>query len=358
MKTILNKINIRSLLAFCFVILLSTACSKEDNDSLEEDLERSFFYLSVRTSTYGINEDDVLWEDRVDELRMILFNPANGSVVFNQKLYFPNGFDNRSQGVSISPGTYNIYFIANESAFTGELTSALESMTNQSEFTTDNRFLNIAYNPDFRPDGNSSNGRFLMSAVYNDISVQNGGTQANPALLNVPTGKIDLVRSLAKVEVIFRKKVAGSTVLDNTITSVQLLNVASQISVPPLDDYYAGQRTNSAQAVLTGLDYSRDSIGAVSFYIPEFLIQEGNTNNTLIHINNESFPILTDAQMTGIVQQRRTVPALSTNSVVRNYHYKVNVYVEGQTGFEIRIFIQPWNKVGYIYEIKEEVVPG
>ena len=76
------------------------------------------------------------------------------------------------------------------------------------------------YNAGFQPDGSTPEGRFLMSAIYENITVVRGGTEQAPISLPLPTSKVELIRAMAKVEVIFRKKVPGSTLPDRAVTSV------------------------------------------------------------------------------------------------------------------------------------------
>ncbi|MCD8166145.1 MAG: FimB/Mfa2 family fimbrial subunit [Bacteroides sp.] len=338
----------------CWVVILAMSCTDE-KQGREDDKNEAVISLTIRAAASGINEDRVLWEDRVDELRMLVFNPDNGEVVFNQKLYFPEGFDERSKAVQLPVGRYNFYFIANETVYTGGFTDALEGIRNESEFTTDSRFTTLAYRPGFVPDGTTALGRFVMSAVYTDIPVTAGGTQNEPALLAIPGGRVELVRALAKVEVIFRKKIAGSSIPEGTITSVLMENVASTLSVPPYDNYYTGTYEDSGPALLTDLDYTNDSIGAVIFYIPEFLVPQGGIDYTLLEINNKTFPIENDSQLSGITAQRRTVPALSTHSVIRNYHYIVNVYLDAEGGLQVRTFVEPWKKTSYTYLFQGDI---
>lgn len=349
---IIDNIKILQLIIFFTLLFMSVSCTNEDKSSNEDD--NNYITLSLKALSSSINEDKENWEDRVEELRMLVFNSADGQVVLNQMLYFPNGFVNPSKGVSIPHGTYSFYFIANESVYTGDFTSALSAIKNESGFKSDTRFSQLKYNSKFIPDGTSTEGRFLMSAVYKNISITGGGTEANPAPLILPTNKVELIRSLAKVEVIFRKKVSGSSIPANTISSVQLQNVASYLSVPPADSYYKGDGESSEAASLAGFDYSRDSIGSTIFYIPEFLVQDGSTSFTELQINNQSFPIETDGNKIGITLQRRDIPALSDSSVVRNYHYIVNAYINAGGGggggiIHLETYVQPWKKDEYRY---------
>lgn len=346
MKLIEYIIRTVYFIPLCLLLFVATSCN-EDQSKSEKGENKAIISLSLRAASSSINEDKALWEDRVDELRMIVFDAGNGKAVFNQKLFFPNGFEDKSKGVELEPGTYDFYFIANETVYTGDFITALMSIKNKSEFKTDARFIDLSYRPDFIPDEKNKENRFLMSAIYDGIKVNGGGTESNPASLILPTTKVELIRSLAKVEVIFRKKVSGSTIPANTITSVKLSNVASDISVPPIDSYYSSTKVDSKAASLTGLNYGRDSIGSVTFFVPEFLVQENGSDYTSLNINNKTYPIETDLGFSGILLQRRTVPALSKNSVIRNYHYIVNAYINGQGGIQIKAFIQPWHKDEY-----------
>lgn len=352
-----NILYIYYLIALFFILLIMNGCSDQESNGCTRD-EYAHIALSVRTSASSINDDKQFWEDRVDELRMIVFDTNGGSVVFNQKLYFPDGFGAMSRPVTMYPGTYDFYFIANESVYSGDFVSALDNITNKSDFGKDIRFASMAYNPGFHPDGNNSEGRFLMSAIYENIPVIKGGSERVPVTLPLPTSKVELIRAMAKVEIIFRKKVSGSILSDHAITSVQLKNVASNLSVPPYDNYYLGDRSFSLEASLSKLDYQNDSVGTVIFYIPELLLPENSTDYTELHINNKRFAMQSDPSKIGLVAQRRTVPTLSDNSVIRNYHYIINAYINVEGGIETQLEVEPWKKdtYSYIFQGDEQIV--
>ena len=67
----------------------------------------------------------------------------------------------------------------------------------------------MIYNAGFQPDGSTPEGRFLMSAIYENITVVKGGTEQAPISLPLPTSKVELIRAMAKVEVIFPQESAG-----------------------------------------------------------------------------------------------------------------------------------------------------
>lgn len=353
-KTTINHIKNRcSLIIMCLSFVLTTACD-QDEKMLDESQEYTYVSIIAGTARSGINQDTQYWEDRVDELRMIVFDAETGAVAFNEMLYFPDGFTGKSKAVRLRPGQYDFCFIANGTTYTGEFTSALMNITRKSDFQTDPRFTHIAYTPDFVPDENSSSGRFLLSAMYEKIEVIPGGVENAPWLQSWPTGKVELVRALAKVEVIFRKKVQGSVIPEEAINAVSLKNVASLISVPPYDDYYEGPTDSTNSADLSGLNLKNDSIGVVTFYVPEFLVPPTGTLYPELVINNQSFPIQTDEA--GITAQRRTVPDLSPHSVIRNTHYVINAYVNsGNTNeIEIRVYVKPWQKEKHTYIFEDD----
>lgn len=334
----------------CMLLLLPPGCDR-DRD-VEAPAAGSMVNLQLRASSTGINEDILTGEDRVTEVRMMAFD-TNGSVVYNAMLDFPAGFNQRSRAVKFTPGTYDFYFIANESVYSG-LTSALTSVTNAAQLQSDSFLNELQYDPDFRPDASTAAGRFLMSAGYKGIRVSQGGTQDDPQRLALPTDEVELIRSLAKVEVIFRKKTSGSTIPPaNYISSVQVRNIAVNSSVPAADRYYAGPVSSSGNVNTEGFNYDNDSIGSVTFYVPEFLNRRGGAVFTELYINNRAFPVLTDNAKGGLTVQRREMPLLSDSSVVRNYHYRVNAYMDTQGGVFLRTGVEPWIKSSYTYMFQD-----
>ncbi|GHS99735.1 hypothetical protein FACS189421_10730 [Bacteroidia bacterium] len=342
----------RNPMLVCALVLLTSCISEDLLLNSNAPSSEGFISLSLRASESSINEDTQLWEDRVDEVRMIAFN-QNGNAIYNGLLSFPNGMDNNCAAVKFNPGVYDFYFIANESAYTSSFKAALTALTNVSQFQTDTRFGQLQYNPAFVPDGASSAGRFLMSACYQGIAVANGGTEDSPNPLILPNGKVELVRSLAKVEITFRKKVPGSTISANTVSSIQLQNVANNYSVPAMDNYYTGSTAASNTITPSNFNYNNDSIGAVTFYVPEFLVQTGGSTVTTLLINHLAFPIQTDAAMAGLTAQRRSIANLSTNSVIRNYHYQIEAVVNSQGGIQLKVSVNPWNTASYTYMFQD-----
>jgi hypothetical protein len=316
-------------------LLAVVGCDFSPNE--EENPHEAVVNLSVRSASARINSDLTLWEDRVDEIRMIVF-ARDGAVVYNNLLSFPNGMNQRCLPVKITPGTYDFCFIANETAPAERLSDALKSLTNKSELQTNPIFRNLQWSENFRPSSTTSAGRFVMSAQYDNIEVPPGGTIDNPTLLALPDEKVELVRSMAKVEVVFRKKEAGSTVKSGIIASVGLDNVSQYMSMLATDNYYESAKTATSVAAPTGLDYTRDSIGAITWYIPEQLNRENETAYTQLSINERVFPISSAAP----------------HSIERNSLYKINAYITPAGGIELDVCVEEWNRFTYKYMFQEE----
>lgn len=349
MTLIYNNIRQIQLLAFSVILpLFMINCSQDDTEAANANKE-AVISLSLKAATLSINEDKVLWEDRVEELRMIVFNSDNGAVTFNRLVDFPNGFSNRSEAIPFNPSTYDFLFIANESAYS-DFGSALQAISNISDLNSNNIFKNLIYNENFVPDGTTKGGLFLMSAEYDGIVISGGGTIDNPLPLPLPTSKVELVRALAKVEIIFRKKETGSTV--PAITSFSLSDVASEYSVPTTNDFYTGSLQNLDNISLSEFSYERDSIGSLTFFIPELLRSASSGGQSNLVINGNNYPLQTDNGFEGLTYQRRSIASLSANSIIRNYYYQINAYINPTStggGIEIKACIQPWEKNVFQY---------
>jgi hypothetical protein len=316
-------------------LLAVVGCDFSPNE--EESPHEAVINLSVRSASARINSDLALWEDRVDEIRMIVFTKG-GAVVYNAMLEFPNGMNQRCRPVKITPDTYDFCFIANETAPAEGLSDALAALTNKSDLLSNPLFRNLSWSENFRPSSTTSDGRFVMSAQYDNIRISQGGTLDNPTLLALPDGKVELVRSMAKVEVVFRKKEAGSAVKEGVVSLVGLDNVSQYISVPATGDYYEAARTATSVVTPAGFDYTRDSIGAVTWYIPEQLNRADEAAYTRLLINERVFP----------------VSSVAPHSVERNSLYKINAYITPQGGIELDVCVEEWNRFEYKYMFQEE----
>ncbi|MDR0962170.1 MAG: FimB/Mfa2 family fimbrial subunit [Mediterranea sp.] len=305
---------------------------------LSNNRRTSYVSLALSLSEGNINVDKHLWEDRVDEIRMVVFNTA-GDVVYNSQLYFPNGFASPCKAVRLTPGKYDFCFVGNESAVSNEFADAIATLRNRSELQSNAVFSSLPYQPDFMPDGETGGGRFVMSAFYTGIDVLSGGTELRPITLPLPQGKVFLQRALAKVEIVFRKKTAGGTIPAGLITKLELKDVAATYTVPSVGSVaYNGTTTDSGALSLDGLDYTRDSVGTVLRYIPELLNITPTSGYTSLTINDRSYP----------------VEVVSPYNIARNNHYIINVYLNAAGGVEVTACVQPWNKESYKYMFQDE----
>ncbi|MDR0939632.1 MAG: hypothetical protein LBN29_09870 [Mediterranea sp.] len=347
---------IRQLNIYYTILLLAAClagCQQEIyTDTDDADGDDAMVALLLDASGTGINEDLTTWEDRVDEVRMIVAS-TGGAVAHNALLTFPEGMSGRCAPVRLAPGTYTFYFVANETAAGADYAAALAAVSNTSQLA-DSRFTLIPAQPDFRPDGTTANGRFLMSARYKGIRVEAGGTETNPLPLALPTGRVELIRARSKVEVVFRKREAGSAVTAGFVESVQLGHVARYLSVPPLDNYYTSDNADTEPVVPTDFDYTADSIGAITWYIPEQLNDAAASATTELRVNGQAFPITTGGDWEELRAQRRDTPTPAPRSVVRNYHYVVNAYITPSGGLELDVCVEPWLTEEYKYMFQDE----
>ncbi len=342
-----------------FGLVLLTGCLNDEIDTVDSEVP-VFLNLQVRAAG-SINEDKVLGEDRVTEVRMIVFD-LGGDAVYNDMLTFSNGIENACDPVALKPNTYNFYFFANESV-DSDLSAALSEVTSLALMHQDVRFRHLVYNPAFHPDLTTPGGRFAMSAIYENIRVLQGGTEDDPLPLALPTGKVELIRTLSKVEIVFAKKTPGSAIsAANRIASVGIANVAQFTDIPTMNEYYTTEPVLSSPVLtptsgLEGFNYSQDTIGKVTFYIPEYLNAPGSAaaRFTQLDINNRQFPILTDGARVGLVAQRRNV-AVSDSSIIRNYHYRiiVNISAGATPSIYIETQVVPWKRSKYSYMFQDE----
>lgn len=326
------------------LMLLLAGCTAEP-DAHKAAAGMTAFTVSLKTAdtrASTINVDKTSWEDRVDQLRMVMFGDK-GAVLFNRSLSFPNGFNKPSAPVRMPTGTYDILFVTNETVGGSDFAAALRALKQESELTTNTAYANLPYDPDFTPDGTTEQGRFVMSALYHNVALTDVFTLDAPRQLHGPI----LVRALTKVHVVFRKKEAGGSVPADRIGDVQLLNVAANYTAPALNDIYAGNIVNTKKISTANFDYSRDSLGAVTFYIPELLRAEPSDQSTILSMGGHFYPLVCDDTFGNMASMGRPTAGLSKASVVRNYEYDITVRVNSVGGVEIETSVVPWNKSSY-----------
>lgn len=292
------------------------------------------FDLGLRSQadgTYSINQDATDQEDEVREVRILLFqqgavqanlyysksNPAQNSLAYTES---PSGAT--ATFLIEKPGIYDMVVIANESlSFNNDVVTRLRSIATREQLNTlpRIRFFDPASMPIGgidRPTLPSGLPRLLcpLTAEYHGVNMSVVATQANPHRVFLPTstGKVELLRAVAKVELIIKdvvhKKGSGyEWIAPDTfgrILKIGGVALAKTYPLMPLNAYTPREviplpSTENPVGLLTGIAFpetpdakfvvqkqqSKDwSIGGIQpldykifFYIPETLIPEGHT---------------------------------------------------------------------------------
>lgn len=354
-----------SCLSFLF---FSASCAKEDaSDNHNIEAIPTYFTTSLKS----INEDTEYFEDRVTELRLLVFNSVTGAMVFNDKLNFRNGFNRTSEPVKLEKGEHDFYFIANETSGGVDFIDALKSVDNVFKFKNDPRFWNLTFNRDFKP---SQNAGIVMSARYQKVNVPAGYTKTNPWPFKGTGFKVQLIRSFAKVELFFTKtkEQDPDNETQKRITSVQLVKIPEKFSVPPMDVKYSSLFSNNLTqtAVIdpsSSFDYTKDIVGTLIFYIPEFLREktEANNGNTAIIVKGKGFSdkfVPIDHQYFNDYNQREhrdlNISVLSKFCILRNTHYKLTFHLkkEVEVFYKVRLWerIKTQTVMGYGFYVEIE----
>lgn len=352
-----------------FFLFLSASCVKEDALDNQKNIESIPTYFT--TSLRNINEDTEYFEDHVTELRLLVFNSATGAMVFNDKLNFQNGFDRTSEPVKLEKGEHDFYFIANESSGGADFINALKSVDNVFKFKNDPRFWNLTFDKNFKP---SPNAGIVMSARYQKVDVPAGYTKTNPWPFKGAGFKVQLIRSFAKVELIFTKtkEQDPDNETQKRITFVQLVKIPKKFSVPPMDVRYSSLFSNNLTqtAVINpgnSFDYTKDIVGTLIFYIPEFLREqtESGDGNTAIMVKGKGFSdklVPIDHQYFNDYNQRGhrdlNISVLSKFCILRNTHYKLTFHLkkEVEVFYKVRLWerIKTQTVMGYGFYVEIE----
>ena len=300
-----------------------------------------------------INKDNVLYEDKGTEVRMLVFDPPTGECLYNTLLSFHGGdLQQRSIPIEMDPGTYHFLFIANESSYSG-FSTHIAGVTYFSELSAP-YFKQLVYDPTFMP---STTRGFLMSAYYTNINIVSGHTLANPQVISV-----DLLRSMAKVEVIF-KNYSMTELTTKRLTEVYLEQVPQVYSLPATSDLYNYSSLSltestkvtgtSSNPIFGEVQYAEEEVGRLVFYTTEFLRSPTDitSTNTSLVIKGRSvgsdFKVILDHQIFESDPGPRG-EFISTNysnfSIVRGTHYQITVNLTPLAGpVEVLTKVLPWS---------------
>ena len=307
----------------------------------------------IKMALGDINKDVVLFEDRGMEVRMLIFDAANGECLYNKKLNFTDNDPQKGSTVTEwRPGVFDFLFIANESTGGATFVSELGAIENIVEFEKQ-AFKTISYDPDYIPTSTSG---FLMSAFYSGLTINPGTTKTSPQELTV-----DLVRSMAKVEVIFKNADLTIPTLKR-LTEVYLENVPKYYTMPASPDMYTATGANMTtskkypgivgNAIFTEEEYKKETIGSLIFYVPEFLRPFASTDTgamTLVigatNIVSSPMKVVLDHQHFNNDEGARGAfndNDYSRYSVVRGAHYQITVTMDPTAPIVATTKVLPW----------------
>ena len=261
--------NVRIGLMSLIIMVCGISCQRV---AIPEDMPKYDDKGYIVSALSRVNKDLVSFEDKVTEVRMLIFNANSGECLYNNKLAFPGGdLEQKSTAIKWKPGAFDFLYIANETNGGATFVSALGEIENIVDLERP-PFKTLNYDPDYVPTSTSG---FLMSAFYEGLTVGPNATEDSPQELSV-----ELIRSMAKVEVIF-KNIDPTTPTFKRVTEVYLENVPKYYTVPAKPDIYTATGSNMTiskkypgtigNAIFTEEEYKKETIGTRFFYVPEFL---------------------------------------------------------------------------------------
>ncbi|MDD3789632.1 MAG: fimbrial protein [Petrimonas sp.] len=349
------KKTIRIIGLYILALFLFNACQDDVSSNTRIDAQPTYTNVSLR----DINADLDTYEDRVTEIRLLVFDSNTGAMVYNKKLVFPGSdFTQTSEAVKLVKGLHDFYFIANETMGGTDFVAALNNVDNVFKFKSDSRFWSLSFDPNFKPTETSG---FVMSSRYTMVDVPDGYTQTNPwPFRNVNTGNVQLVRAFAKVEMTVKNTLNADNSIhlsNKRINSVQLIQIPVKYSVPPVSATYTSlfsqptDLTSSPIIQNPSFDYTKEIVGKLIFYIPEFLrgATEPDAGNTSIVLEGLGFPKTTvpldhanfaDYNQ-GFMRDLNTAD-LSAKSIIRNTNYQVNVILNDDY-LQLTMNVMPWD---------------
>lgn len=210
------KMFFRVLCGFLFATLV-VACSDEERVPGGEELKNVYMSVAVsagaRAGTINTASD---YEDRVNTVRLMIFDSYTGDVIYNSK-HAVADFVTQPTGAAsvwhspfkVSVGVRDFYFVANEKTDNWDLEAALNAVTNRSELYTNALFTQLDYKPTFKP---TAANPMIMTQCYRNIvvSATSGGKgEVTDPLHFVADGdeQVELIRTLAKVQLRVRNAV-------------------------------------------------------------------------------------------------------------------------------------------------------
>lgn len=254
----MKRKDILSYVLLLFGVFWINSCQGIDDANIVDAEGDTYIAVSLR----GANEDNILFEDRVNEVRLLAFDSKTGRVHINERIYFPDGLDKKSESILLRTGVYNFYVIANEisaprckkGAFESSgittLSEALSRVSHESDLTTMPELKMVLFEERAQyenPKIPSKERGFLMSSktdasgltLVRNVVISKGGTIRNPQPLESCTnGKvIELVRNSAKISIELAQSPAARTG-NIVVKKIQLARFPLDYSLVPIINPY------------------------------------------------------------------------------------------------------------------------
>lgn len=319
-----------TLLTIGMLLTLASCVRQGCNEELIGDGQGLYFSLQFRVrkahnqnlraqedGVYSINTDKTDKEDYVKELRVILLQGEEVKKNFYFRALDPDSHSpykltTGHNEVSFKleeeeMGIYDMMVIANESSLRTSTSKTLSSIL--SAATTRDEIKSIALNTYGIERWNSSSLYIPMTAEYSAVDMRKGGSKDSPLKLQLPTPTkgVELLRVLAKVELIIKECIEATRRSDgkfdcswigpwgfDRVVTIDLDKVSAETPLFPTNQYSSLETSSDETAVtlsqvvdassVIGLDDLPDdgSIGGVylldyrvRFYLPERLVAQG-----------------------------------------------------------------------------------
>lgn len=343
-------------------VLNISACSskKEENLSEFDDQQKVVLAFDIQGAPQSRSTQDLSREDNISQISVFIFNSATAEKVYEDSFQASYAYQ-----VRIKPGTYDFYFIANETDL------PLYKMTRDD---LDRRLDEKKVFRDYSGDSN-----LPMARVYRNQRIQAGGTIMNPQKF-VPqlsdaaplfpislfgqdealAGQISLVRAVAKISV--------------NLIGEGLPYVSKMEYVQASSEYSLGQLSNGvfSQPVIENIPFQKvtpeNLSNYSSLYIPERIFSKseeagwrrdvhqnldepmGNVNYIQITMYGGTIykiPIVSNGhKATGSYLDFARNDLNANYNIIRNNSYEFRVGVPlNHRELNVELLVQPWNVV-------------
>lgn len=286
---------LRRITTWCILLLSIASCTNDSLDDGNTDLESlnsDEVYISIHHQLQDESHKNLnfisskidLWEETVHSLRIIAFNSFDNSYCLNRLLTLDTGSDGSilSEAFPIQSGVLDFYFIANEESLGDDFVNRLKQVQVKGDWeimAKDGVIL-----PLLSSEVEESKG-LLMYATYPKITVPKASEgnpiydENNPWNFKGDNEYITLSKAMAKVELIVRKDFEEESY--KTIESVTLNSFPNRMNTPSKGAFYL--ETNIHKLISKTIpkeelhfDYTKKDIGMLSFYVPEYLVDQNN----------------------------------------------------------------------------------